>query len=573
MKKTRALGIITGICLLFCGCGADNENEDIFLQQQTEDIAAESVSENTAETSISEEDLEEPTLGTIRAQWEAEKLVEKMVEEQKKLKYYGTFLAEYITWKKELDERAAGQFAKMVQEQSKVLERYDIFLTEYAARGKGRDSGQVPGFALIYLDGDDIPELVLIDGYAHAHGGLVYTFEEGRVVPVGEYGQYGTMHYQEKEGIVFDDYDTFGDIFSEGYQIEGSRATLLQSYSEYCMLPAVEDKLQYTYTVDGKEVSKEQYLEVSEKWLEAEYSEINYDMCRTLAEDNIQEGLREELENLIFRQEEALKQGMLLAAEEKEEDILLWDYDDFDGDGNWEAFMIVGRTFNVYGSLEYTGTLYFAGADGSVLTLDDSYGSYRLIDGKMDFGSRKYLYFYTDYCFTANVSEIWTVRDGKPVEESGLYQSGQVVYRGENERNEFEIWVDGYNHFYGMMIPDAWTGHTYRPYFYYYDSDSDQIKAFGGKLISEEDFEELSATNIIEEIKAKGYTVGDIIRWDNNIVTINYNYVQVGSTNDSSKWDVYENVIWDNNVKDFWRKEAMQVTSWENAGVGGSYGL
>lgn len=75
------------------------------------------------------------------------------------------------------------------------------------------------------------------------------------------------MHYQEKAGIVFDDYDTFGNIYSEVYQIKGSRETLLQSYSEVCMLPAEEEKLQYTYTVDGKEVSEKQYLEVSDHFL------------------------------------------------------------------------------------------------------------------------------------------------------------------------------------------------------------------------------------------------------------------------------------------------------------------
>lgn len=115
------------------------------------------------------------------------------------------------------------------------------------------------------------------------------------------------MHYQEKAGIVFDDYDTFGNTYSEVYQIKGSRETLLQSYSEVCMLPAEEEKLQYTYTVDGKEVSEKQYLEVFEKWYAAEYSEIDYDMCRTLTDGNIQEDLREELENLILRQEEAVK--------------------------------------------------------------------------------------------------------------------------------------------------------------------------------------------------------------------------------------------------------------------------
>ena len=194
-----------------------------------------------------------------------------------------------------------------------------------------------------------------------------------------------------------------------------------------------------------------------------------------------------------------------------------------------------------------------------------------MIDGKMDFGpDRKYLFFYTDICFTANESELWTVRDGKPVDESDLFYNAQVVYRGENERNEFEIWVDAYDHYYDIEN-DMWIWHTWKPYFYHYNSDTDQIEAYGGKIISEEAFEELSETNLIEEIKAEGYTVGDIIHWDNDVVTINYENHE--NHNDSTGYVLYENVIWDNNVKDFWRKEERNVSSWENAGEGGSYRL
>ena len=59
----------------------------------------------------------------------------------------------------------------------------------------------------------------------------------------------------------------------------------------------------------------------------------------------------------------------------------------------------------------FKGKFYVAGADGCTQALDNSYGVYRMIDGVMDFGSRKSLFFYTDYCVTADLSEIWTVRD------------------------------------------------------------------------------------------------------------------------------------------------------------------
>ncbi len=472
-------------------------------------------------------------------------------------------------------QKESPRLAEMVAEQSEVLEGYGTFLAEYVPHRTGGDSEEVPAFALIYLDGDEVPELIVIEGYAHLCGGYVYTFEEGEVIPVGVYGQYGTLHYREKEGIAFHDYDTFGNIYSEVYQIEGSKETLLQSWSEVGEYTAEEEALQYTYTVDGKEVSEKQYRNVYEKWYEAGYREINYGMCHSFTGGDMQSALTEELENLILMQEEVLKQNLLIAAGARESNILLLDYDDYDMDGKWEMFMICGRSFIQSGGWGdetwYDGTLYFVGADGCTLTLDNSYGVYRKIDGKMEFSpGRKYLFFYTDYSVTTNISEIWTVRDGKPVEESDLFQSGQVIYRGKNERNEFEIWVDGYDHYY-EIDDDLWMWHTWKPYFYHYNSDSDRIEAYGGEIISREAFEKLSGTNLIDEIEAEGYTVGDIIRWDNDIVTINYENHE--NHNDSAGYVLYENVIWDNNVKDFWQKEALGVTSWKNAGVGGSYRL
>lgn len=415
-------------------------------------------------------------------------------------------------------QRGSPRLAEMVAEQSAVLEGYRAFLAEYVSNRTGDDSEEVPGCALIYLNDDDVPELIVMEGYAHTCGASVYTFEEGEVIPIGEYGQYGTMLYREKEGIVFDDYDT--------------------------------------------EVSEEQYREVCDKWNENGYRVVDCSMCQTLTDVNIQRTLTEELENLILTQKEVLKQNVLIAAGAQESKILLFDYDDYDSDGKCEVFMICGDSYDELGTVKYRGVLYFAGADCCTLLRDQHY---RMIDGKMKFGSdRKYLFFYTDYNFTANISELWTVEDGTPI-ESEFSQIGQVVYRGGND---FEIWMDTYDHFYGT-VDDLWWGHTYKPYFYFYNYSSNRIEAYGGAFISGEAFAELSGTNLIEEIEAEGYTVEAIIQWENDIVTINY--VIPADENDSLGNITYENVIWDNRVKDFWEKDVRGVTSWENAGEGGSF--
>lgn len=464
-----------------------------------------------------------------------------------------------------LFHRESSRLEELVWEQAEVLEGYGMFLADYMSRRKGSDNGngeEVPGFALTYLDGDDVPELIVIEGYAHACGAAFYTFEQGEVIPIGVYGQYGAVGFQEKNGIVFDDYDTGGNTYSNVYRIEGSRAAVLQSYGERCDFSKEGEEPQYTYTVDGKAVSEEQYREVYEKWNDTGCRVIDYGMCRTLTDEDIQKALTEELKNLILTQEEALKQNVLIAAGAQESKILLLDYDDYDRDGKCEVFMLCGDSYEEYGAEKYRGQLYFAGADCCMRLRNQAY---RMIDGKMILGlNRKYLFFYTDFCFTANISELWTVEDGKPV-ECEFSQMGQVVYRGGNE---FEIWLDAYDHFYETE-DDLWTGHTYKPYFCYYDYNSNRIEAYQGEEISGETFEEISGTNLLKEIEAEGYTVGTIIRWENEIVTINYEE----NGEDDFGVVIYENIIWDNRAGDFWRKEERGVTSWKDAGEGGSFGV
>lgn len=543
MKKRWILGIFISIGLLLDGCAKGDED----VGTSREELFLEAASESVLEIVEGGKDVEQ-TKGDSGSGLEKEPAMNDEEKEGSK--------------DPSLFQKGSPQLVERVEAQSEALEGYRVFLTEYESKKAEEDRGDpVPGFALLYLDDDEIPELLVLEGTSHACGALLYSFQD-EVIPIGVYGQYGVFTYYEKEGIVFDDYDTDSYAEFNVYRIEGNQEILLQSYSEQYVFLREGEELQCTYQVDGKEVSGEQYREVSDKWNEAGYRVIDYNMCRALAGEGVQDALREEFETLILTQEDVLKQNILIEADAKESDILLWDYDDYDRDGRCEAFMICGSCYDNYGTVGYKGMLYFAGADGCTLLRDDQI--YRMIDGKMKLGpNRKYLFFYTDVNATANISELWTVEDGKPV-ESGFSQIGQVIYRGGKD---FEIWMDAYDHWY-EPANDLWLGHTYKPYFYHYNWGTDQIERYGGAMISAEAFEERSGTRLIEEIEEEGYTVETIIWWDNDVVTINY----VIPENEYG-CIYYENIIWDNTVKDFWEKEKQRVTSWKNAGVGGSFQL
>lgn len=281
MKKRRILGMIITICLLLGGCASDNGNTGIFQQEET-------VIESALEGGVSGNGVEQKA-------GDAEKEESAEGEAQNAL----------------LLQKESPRLAEMVAEQSEVLEGYGVFLEEYTPQMMN-NSVEGPAFSLIYLDGDDVPELVVIEGYAHACGGYVYTFEEGKVVPIGEeygsgYGQYGGMSYWEKEGIVFGEYDQGGNIYCDVYQIEGSKDTLLQSYSTRWELPTEGEEAIPIFTVDGKEVSEEEYRAVCDKWDMTKSKVIQYGDCRTLTEGDIRSMLTEELENLILTQEEVTK--------------------------------------------------------------------------------------------------------------------------------------------------------------------------------------------------------------------------------------------------------------------------
>ena len=77
---------------------------------------------------------------------------------------------------------------------------------------------------------------------------------------------------------------------------------------------------------------------------------------------------------------------------------------------------------------------------------------------------------------------------------------------------------------------------------------------------------------MIAEIEAEGYEAGDIIRWENDIITINYAVPPQDKPGESSTIS-YRNIIWDNEAKDYWQAEAWGITSWKNAGVDGSFSL
>lgn len=465
----------------------------------------------------------------------------------------------------DLWERDFRPVLEQVARQEETLNAYALLLENLAGERE-----TVP-FTLLYLDGDDIPELAVINVYFAE----IYTCDQGQAVLVGNYGMTpeGTAVYREKEGIIFSEYRSSGGVLSV-HQVNRTEDTVLQVFKVGWRYADGRDDDIPVYEIDDAKVSQAQYDEKLREWRNSVVQKsLRADTCTLFQKDmDTKETLQEQLQTLILTQYDTLRKNALIKSGKEEDSLLYMDYDDFDGDGRYEAFIFFGKSGDYFGNIEYDGDYWFVGSDSCVCLSGSVKESYRKIDGQMTFETvdhrQKYLFCHSATVLTANISRVWTVENGEPVRVH-LPQIGEVLYRPES-RWDFEVWVDSYNHYYAPA-DDLWTGHTWRPYFYHYErkqgeTGTGELKPDTEECISREELQELCGFDLAGEVEAEGYEVTEIIRWEpSDIVTINY-MIPLNEYGEIT----FENIFWDCVEKDYWRKEEKGITCWENAGYGGS---
>lgn len=181
----------------------------------------------------------------------------------------------------------------------KEIESSEPYLAAYYKFFKERWNRTVPNpgfnrsttFRLVYIDGDEIPELLLVEPFCHASGVKVYTFFDDKIIEVGEFGSFGTMHYVEREGIIHSGFFNMGADESSFFRLEKGILEEICYMSEY--------DLKGIYEIDGVPVSKEAYhAKWNELWSD-DFISIGYD-DGILVEDilNLKDLLTQEAENL-----------------------------------------------------------------------------------------------------------------------------------------------------------------------------------------------------------------------------------------------------------------------------------
>ena len=141
-------------------------------------------------------------------------------------------------------------------QQAPYAQAYLEFLTEYAQNSKD-GKGQGARFSLVFVDDNDIPELLLMEDDCHAKGVKVFTYYQDQVVELGAFGSSGLMQYVERAGLIFSHYMGHGESDNDFFEIKEGQAVLIcNMHSTPYRKNGIDTSL---YEIDGVAVNEKTY--------------------------------------------------------------------------------------------------------------------------------------------------------------------------------------------------------------------------------------------------------------------------------------------------------------------------
>ena len=141
-------------------------------------------------------------------------------------------------------------------QQAPYARAYLEFLTEYVQNSKD-GKGQGARFSLAFVDGDDIPELLLMEDDCHARGVKVFTYYQDQVAELGAFGSFGLMQYVERAGLIFSHYMGHGESDNDFFEIKEGQAVLIcNMHSTPYRKNGIDANL---YEIDGVAVNEKTY--------------------------------------------------------------------------------------------------------------------------------------------------------------------------------------------------------------------------------------------------------------------------------------------------------------------------
>ena len=107
-----------------------------------------------------------------------------------------------------------------------------------------------PLFCLIYLDGDDVPELVISEGAYHGASAILAAYSGGKVETFSDLGTSGSFTYKEKQSVIVDRSTNWSSSATTVYRLENGKLTDVWAGTE-----VMDDEDSSTFYVHDLEVS------------------------------------------------------------------------------------------------------------------------------------------------------------------------------------------------------------------------------------------------------------------------------------------------------------------------------
>jgi len=155
------------------------------------------------------------------------------------------------------------------------IKKISAYKNEYAYVLKQKLAGEYStekSFSLVYIDGDDIPELIYRYSECHAIGAEVFTFSNGRAVSLGVFGEFGDIYYYPYANRFTSQYWGMGGEYISLYKISASSAKKLVELNGY------KDYLygnKSDFNVNGIHMSYSSYISTKKSYgLGGEYGNI-----------------------------------------------------------------------------------------------------------------------------------------------------------------------------------------------------------------------------------------------------------------------------------------------------------
>ena len=142
-------------------------------------------------------------------------------------------------------------------------------------------------YTLVYIDGDDIPELYL-SGVAEAIGDSICTYKNGAVIEQ-QLNRIGGGWYIEKSGKVINQNGNMGHIYTHIYKLNKDGFALTFEALSVERVEVLENddyKLHYEYSIEDKTVNESEYNSAIEAAFDFKNAvrlnenEVNYDTMR-----------------------------------------------------------------------------------------------------------------------------------------------------------------------------------------------------------------------------------------------------------------------------------------------------